>query len=486
MRGPGWTEDEIAQLRVLWAQDTMTTAEMAQEIGVPSKNAVVSMARRLDLPTKRGASLRKPGATPLPRKPAKPRLRRAVPKPPVKPDWKAPPRPKAAPQAAPKPVGIWDENPILARIKGFGQGVVENDYLPAELGLLAGLLTGGASIPVQMAAGAGAQAVASGAQAIGGAEGAPESPGEFLTDVGIAGASAGIPGAMGPAARAITKGKEALTGWMPQWMSRLARTANVAGAAIHPGPLIADMATSKPVMGAMEAFGDTASQQPITQTVGNVMRGLKPGLDDVPVPPSHADRMAAGADRYAKQKAAGAAQDAAAARASGVDSLMEPTPELRPKWRGSVPPEPPPPIRTPGTGSGNSGSPALEALYGPPTDSARLVPPVSSLMEDTLPAGGLDTVPDLLPHPLPKGTLRSSSGHVEDVDLTDAVSALAQEPAPVAPSLSALQALEEGIPMDPGGFPASWAEFLEPAGSPRTPWTARVKAADRSRYPNSY
>ena len=279
-------------------------------------------------------------------------------------------------------------------------------------------------------------------------------PGELTGDV-----AQGAVEALG--GRAIQAGGRAL-GAAGEWMG--AHTPNFIRGLMRMNPkgIAAEVATSKPVAGAIEEIGRVLTPEGFSDAVGSVARGLRPGAP-APITPSVEDFATAGAETAARQGHMNAAWRQA-----------QEVPYRGPSGVSGPPPTPP---AAPPT--------ALEALYGPPGDPGRLVPPVSRFVEDTLPAGGLDTVPDLMPYPLPKGTLHSSPGPVEDVDLTEALKALSGASEAPVPSLNALQAIPEP-PMDPGGFPASWAEFLEPPGSPRPPWTARVKAADRWRYPNTY
>lgn len=66
-----WTEERIAELRMLWAEG-LSTAEIGRRINV-SKNAVVGKAHRLDLPA-RPSPIRRDGPRPPSRPPAPRRI----------------------------------------------------------------------------------------------------------------------------------------------------------------------------------------------------------------------------------------------------------------------------------------------------------------------------------------------------------------------------------------------------------------------------
>jgi hypothetical protein len=87
-------------------------------------------------------------------------------------------------------------NPWVAGAKGFVRGASEA-ATPGKLGMLAALLTGGGSIPAQMATAGGAETIAELLQTLTGSPEAPKSFGEGATRVGLAAGTAGAGGAIG-------------------------------------------------------------------------------------------------------------------------------------------------------------------------------------------------------------------------------------------------------------------------------------------------
>lgn len=64
-----WTEAQTEQLKVLWAEGRLSCSQIAAEIGIDSRNAVIGKVHRLGL-----SGRVKPAAAPRQRKPRRPSL----------------------------------------------------------------------------------------------------------------------------------------------------------------------------------------------------------------------------------------------------------------------------------------------------------------------------------------------------------------------------------------------------------------------------
>lgn len=104
-----------------------------------------------------------------------------------------------------------DESPLMATLKGFGKGAAA-EATPLKMGALAALLSGGSSIPAQMLAAGGAQALSDTAQVAAGTENAPKSLGSAMGDVALAAGTSAIPGIAGK----VYQGVSALKNAAPQ------------------------------------------------------------------------------------------------------------------------------------------------------------------------------------------------------------------------------------------------------------------------------
>lgn len=110
----------------------------------------------------------------------------------------------------------------------------------------------------------------------------PESGTQLATDLGTDVAT-GLGEAFGgrvlsKGAQLVRQGKDALTKGLPLWVSKLGHASALGSAVAHPGPLIADLATSKPATDFYQAVGNAAT--PGSGALRNVLTGLKPGLND--------------------------------------------------------------------------------------------------------------------------------------------------------------------------------------------------------------
>lgn len=111
-----WTEEAIAQLRVLWLEGH-STAEIGRRMGI-TKNAVVGKAHRLVL-SSRPSPIRREGAAAAPRRPAR------VPTPPVGDRRLADTQPTAPrPQAAPSAPVPAEPRPSLRAVPAVSPGRV--------------------------------------------------------------------------------------------------------------------------------------------------------------------------------------------------------------------------------------------------------------------------------------------------------------------------------------------------------------------------
>jgi len=119
--------------------------------------------------------------------------------------------------------------------------------------------------------------------------------------------------------------------WSP-WLRARVAAMRGAGAGYVGGPAVGTVASMGPMVASeagkrLETTGAKMGTGTLSERLGSGLEALKARLWGEPAL-THADALAGGAERYAGAKRAGALQDAAAERGSGVSSFREYTPDI--------------------------------------------------------------------------------------------------------------------------------------------------------------